>query len=117
MKILANENIPFTSVKVLRNEGYDVKAVGDEFQGITDKEVIELAIIEKRLIITFDKDYGELIFKYQLRPPEGVIYLRFSNFTANYPAEFLLNLFKNTELTFDFTFTVIDENSVRQRRY
>ena len=65
MRFLANENIPLDSVVYLRNKHHDVLYVGVDHSGITDIEVISLAIKELRTIITFDKDYGELIFLYQ----------------------------------------------------
>lgn len=64
MKFLANENIPRISVLLIRNTGYDIVSVGDEFPGISDPEVIAFANAEERTIITFDSDYGELIFKH-----------------------------------------------------
>ena len=62
MKLLADENIPLASIKVLRDFGYDIKAIGEDDKSISDKQVLEIAVKEKRLIVTFDRDYGELIF-------------------------------------------------------
>ena len=62
MKILANENIPLDSILLLKERGYDIKSVAIESFGITDKEVLNLSIEEERIIVTFDRDYGELIF-------------------------------------------------------
>ena len=62
-KLLANENFPLDSVKFLRQLGYDVCAIGENNKSITDKDVMALAHKELRLILTFDQDYGELIFK------------------------------------------------------
>ncbi len=76
MKLLANENFPLTSVRILKNAGYDIKAIGIEFAGILDSEVIEIATIEERTILTFDRDYGELIFRKGYKPEAGIIYLR-----------------------------------------
>jgi predicted nuclease of predicted toxin-antitoxin system len=59
MKLLANENFPLTNVKILEKSGFDIIAVGHEFAGILDSEVIELAIREQGTISTFDRDYGE----------------------------------------------------------
>lgn len=43
MKLLANENFPLTSVKILADAGFDIVAVGKDYAGILDSEVIELA--------------------------------------------------------------------------
>ena len=71
---------------------------------------------ENRTIITFDRDYGELIYKYGFRPPAGVIYLRMQNYQPEEPAELLLKLLNNPSFEFAGLFTVADEKSIRQRR-
>ena len=76
MKLLANENFPLASTNFLRENGHDVVAIGVDFAGFTDPAVIALANSQSRTIVTFDADYGELIFKYGLKPEKGVIYLR-----------------------------------------
>ena len=117
MKLLANENIPLKSILFLRDKGYDITSIGIENPSIQDNEVMEIAINEKRTILTFARDYGELIFKYNYKPPKGVIYLRLSNYRADDPGKFLDMLFVNNEYDFDNALTVIDENSVGQRKY
>ena len=63
MKLLANENFPLTSVKILKDSGFDIMYIGTGFSGILDPEVMQIAIDQKRTMLTFDRDYGELIFK------------------------------------------------------
>jgi len=63
MKLLANENFPLDSVIYLREKGFDIKYIGTDLSGILDSEVMEMAEKEDRTILTFDRDYGELIFK------------------------------------------------------
>jgi len=47
---------------------------------------------EERVILRFDRAYGELIYPLRLRSPRGVIYLRFRPHTPQEPASILLNL-------------------------
>jgi len=117
MKLLANENIPLASIPILRDNGYDIRHIGIDSSGIKDIEVLSLAISEGRTIITFDRDYGELIFKYQLKPKGGIIYLRLENFSPEDPAYILLNLFARKKLFFENRLTVVDKNNIRQRKY
>ena len=117
MKLLANENFPYASKEMLLKMGFDIIHIGQEYPGIKDEEVMELAILEERLILTFDQDYGTLIFKDGYRPPQGVIFFRWDDFSPDEPAKFLIELFENTEITFDKLFTVIDKNNIRQRKY
>lgn len=117
MKLLTNENIPLASVNILMKEGFDVLAVGQGFSGFFDDEVMELAIGQKRTIFTFDRDYGELIFKKGYRPEAGVIYLRWKTFRPEDPGLFLVDFFRTTNIHFENRLTVISEDSVRQRSY
>ncbi len=63
MKFLANENLPLPSVAFLRKENIDIISIAEQRPGITDEEVMKIAIAEQRTIITHDSDYGELIYK------------------------------------------------------
>lgn len=114
-KFLANENFPLTSYRLLKNWGWDIIHISEGAAGITDDEVMKKAIADNRVIITFDSDYGELVFKYGYKPL-GVIYLRIQNFSPSYPAELLKNLIHDDALQIENQFTVVDENQIRQRK-
>lgn len=115
MKFLANENFPLKSFRILQDKGYDIKHIGLELPSVVDEEVMALAIEEGRAIITFDSDYGELVYKHGYKPP-SVIYLRWKEFTPEFPALYLHELFEARQIQFDGQFTVIDENQIRQRK-
>ena len=117
MRLLANENFPLTSVKILEKAGYDIIYAGLDFIGILDNEVIDIAIKEERIIITFDRDYGELIFKKGYRPKAGVIFLRWNGFLPDEPGKYLIELFNTKEIKYNSRLTVITEKNIRQRRY
>lgn len=117
MKLLANENFPLSSVKVLNEAGFDITAIGFDLTGILDKEVMEIAINENRTILTFDRDYGELIFQHGYKPQAGIIYLRWEDYQPNEPGEYLVELFKSEDIKFESMLTVISENTIRQRKY
>jgi len=114
MKFIANENFPSASVKLLRDSGYDVTAVVEESPGSEDKEILSRANREKRIILTFDRDYGELIYKLKMPVPGGVVYFRFNPPTPTEPAEYLLQLLSEGIL-FENRFTVAEQNRLRQR--
>jgi|ERR1035437_5003572 predicted nuclease of predicted toxin-antitoxin system len=116
MKLLANENFPKASVKLFREKGYDITYISEYKGGITDEEVMQIAIREGRTILTFDKDYGELIYKHGYKPMQGVIFLRLFDFNPEEPSELLMKLFENNEFSFEGFFTVVDNNAVRQRK-
>jgi len=105
------------AVIFLQNEGYDLKSIGIDNPSITDEQVMKIAINEQRTIITFDRDYGELIFKFGYKPESGVIYLRWNEFTPEELGVFLDKIFKNQNINFRNFLTVIDKNNIRQRKY
>jgi len=117
MKLLANENFPLQSVKILEDAGFDIKYIGLEYIGVLDSEVMEIAMKERRTILTFDRDYGELIFKKGFRPKNGVIYLRWEAFLPTEPGDYLVELFKSKEIKFNNMLTVISESNIRQRKF
>ena len=117
MKLLANENFPLNSVEILEKSGFDIITVGKDYMGILDSEVMELAIMERRTILTFDRDYGELIFKEGYKPVNGVIYLRWTDFQPNEPGEFLIELFSSKKIDFQNRLTVISRDNIRQRKF
>ena len=117
MKFLANENVPFSSITHLKSIGYDIKAIGIDNPSITDEQVMQIAIAENRTIITYDSDYGELIFKHGYRPEAGVIFIRLQPEDPLETARILETLIFKNILSFDKNLTVIDSNSIRQKKY
>jgi predicted nuclease of predicted toxin-antitoxin system len=115
VKFLANENFPLRSTALLRAGGYDVSSIGEDSPGIEDSDVLSRSVAEERVILTFDRDYGELIYRLQLPVPRGLIYFRFRPHHAMEPAEILLNLLKSPELTIEARFTVVERDQLRQR--
>ena len=71
--------------------------------------------VPKSIILTFDRDYGELIFKYPKLIPEGLVYFRFDPATPDQPAVMLINILKAKDINLLRHFTVIEEDRLRQR--
>ena len=117
MQFLANENFPNPSIRILRASGFDVKSIAEEMPGITDKTVVEIARETHRTILTFDKDYGELIFKYGMASPPTVIFFRYKGVLPGFAGEFLLKMLTEKLISLEDNFTVIEEQNIRQRRY
>ncbi|MBD2006691.1 MULTISPECIES: DUF5615 family PIN-like protein [Cyanophyceae] len=55
MRFLANENFPGNSIRRLREAGYDVASGSADSQGLEDAEVLNLAVSEERIVLTFDR--------------------------------------------------------------
>ena len=76
MRLLTNENVPPTAVRRLRAVGYDVLSVMESMPGSPDVAVLARAVAENRVLVTFDKDFGELAFRSRLPATCGVILFR-----------------------------------------
>lgn len=76
MMILANENLPGSAIAALRAAGHDVLWAKESLRGEPDDVVLTRAQSEGRLVVTQDKDFGELAFRFGLPARCGVILLR-----------------------------------------
>jgi len=81
MRILANENFPGPMLRVLRDRGHDVASVKESMRGADDWAVLAVlhrAQADGRLVVTVDKDFGELAFRFGLPSECGVVLFRLS---------------------------------------
>jgi predicted nuclease of predicted toxin-antitoxin system len=74
--LLANENVPLALVEELRRREHDVVWVRTVAPGSRDADVLGLAASERRVLLTFDKGFGEFAFKARLTRSSGIILLR-----------------------------------------
>ncbi len=110
---LADENIPLYVVKQLRKEGYKVISVTEEFAGSSDEKILELSSRNKWVIITFDKDFGELIYKQKSNKPYGIILMRVTPKSPEYILQLLKWLLLQTNISFEVNFVVLNKDKVR----
>lgn len=114
LKLLVNENFPAPSVARLRDSGYDVLAIAERKPGLADTDVLALARQQNRWLVTFDTDYGELLFSRHLPPPPAVLLLRERHYSPAEPAQWVETLLRSpAELA--GSFCVITRNSIRRR--
>lgn len=76
MRFLADENLPGAAVDPLRAAGHDVVWVRETAPGIADPDVLRWAMREMRVLLTFDKDFGELAAKADPAATCGVVLFR-----------------------------------------
>ncbi len=78
LRFLADEGFSFGIISVLREKGYNIKWIGEIAAGISDRAVYQIAKKEDRVILTEDKDFGELAIRFKLKT-SGVVLLRISS--------------------------------------
>jgi predicted nuclease of predicted toxin-antitoxin system len=75
-KFLANENVPSEVVELARQAGHDMKWIAETSPGLDDNAVLAASLAEKRVLLTFDKDFGEMAFRQGKNASCGIILLR-----------------------------------------
>ena len=114
MRILANENVPGKAVEALRQRGHDVAWIRTDAPGSSDREVLERAQAEGRVIFTFDKDFGELIFR-QGRVSAGVLLVRLAGLSPAAKAMVVSGVIRDHAVKLGHAFTVVSPGMVRIR--
>ena len=112
MRFLVDECTGKKLANLVEREGYDVLFVGDIMPAASDEEIIRKSDEDDRILITDDKDFGELVFRLR-RPTKGVILLRVG-IGPEKRLEVLIKLL--TEYDVKEKFIVVKENSVRIRK-
>lgn len=112
MRLLANENIPRRAVESLRACGHDVLWIREKTPGISDMEVMGLGHREDRILITFDKDFGELVFCTKQPPACGVILFRIPMSSSAYIAKALVKIIESRD-DWEGNFAVVEEDRIR----
>lgn len=115
MKIIADESVDFEIVESLRAAEVEVVAVCELNPGISDDEVLEMANQLQLVLLTEDKDFGELVIRLR-KPNVGVILLRLSGVELRVKVELAVSaIIENFEKLYDH-FSVLDERRLRIRR-
>ena len=111
MKFLVDENVHHAIYLFLKNQGFDVTSAAQDYTSFMDKDILNIAFKQERIIITNDKDFGFLAYHQHL-PHKGIILFRLKSEKPESKINRLTNLFqKNLDLS--DSFTVITEDRIR----
>lgn len=111
-RLLLDENFPLSGAAALARAGHDVLAVAVAAPGISDREVLALARAQQRCLVTFDADFGDLLFRQGEPPPLAVIYLRLHPILADAAAALTLQALQQVP---DGHFVVATPDGLRRR--
>ena len=114
MKLLVDEGVEARIVERLRFEDHDVEYIAELASGITDDDVLDRANRGQRLLVTVDKDFGELVFRLR-RVTAGVLLVRLSGFSSNDKAEAVTGAVRDHGNEMSGAFTVVSPGLVRIR--
>lgn len=115
MNLIADENVDKFIVKTLRQDGHNVLYVAEFAPSIDDETVLEQANQNGALLITEDKDFGELIFR-QGRIHTGVVLIRLDGLSKQAKAKSISNVFASQGTQLLGAFSVISAGRVRIRQ-
>ena len=115
MRLLADENVPRSVVNALRDSGHDVVWIRTDSPGISDAAVLQRAEDDRRILLTFDKDFGELAGQAILPNEVGVILVRSP---AGLPQDLASRIVRSVNARDDWGghISVIEPGRLRMRR-
>ena len=115
MNFAADENIDTEIIGHLRHAGYEIFSISEEFPGVPDDDVIEITNRQNAILLTADKDFGELVFR-NGEVIKGVVLVRIFGVSQQEKAQMILDAFKSHADDFDERFTVISKKKIRIKR-
>ena len=114
MNFLVDESVDKQIVETLRQKGYAVGYIAEMAPGISDDAVIELANKERALLLTADKDFGELVFRLR-RLSFGIILIRLSGVPASKKSEIVVSFIVKHLKQLIGKFSVVSATGIRIR--
>ena len=115
LKFLADEDFSFAITTFLREMGYDVRWIGDFTPGISDRAVYKIAQEDNRIILTDDKDFGELAVRFNLKA-SGVALLRINPKEKELRRKRIVELLERFPAKLKGHLVVIDSEKFRFRK-
>ncbi|HEY0080147.1 MAG TPA: DUF5615 family PIN-like protein [Pyrinomonadaceae bacterium] len=115
MNLLADEGVERQVVERLRQDGHVVLYIAEMEPSVSDDVVLERANEITALLLTADKDFGELVFRERRLSSGGVVLMRLAGLSAELKAEIVSGVFKERGSEFAHAFSVISHGKVRIR--
>ena len=114
MRWIVDENVSGTVIHTLRDRGHDVLSVKESLRGVGDPHILARAQAEHRVLVTNDKDFGELAFRCGLPASSGIVLFRLSGADPESDNRRVLQVLESSG---DWTghFAVVTDDRVRLR--
>lgn len=115
MKFFADEALDVPLVKALRNKGFEVIHALETIRGADDLAVLNSAVENKAVLLTKDKDFGEMVVRNSARC-EGVVLIRIEDLSVQSNIEYVVELLSLHIEQLQNHFTVIQQDKIRIRK-
>jgi predicted nuclease of predicted toxin-antitoxin system len=113
-RVLLDENFPTTAARGLETAGHDVVLVVTAAPGLDDRGVLALARAESRGLLTFDADFGDVVFQRGEAPSPAIAYFRLHPIAVD---EVLAVALRALRAPLQARFVVATRNGLRRRRF
>jgi predicted nuclease of predicted toxin-antitoxin system len=114
MLILADENIDYPVIKTLRKKGFEIISILEEKPSISDENVLDFSIKIGAILLTNNKDFGDLVVRQGL-PHSGIILLRLKKNNLDEISQIIINVLTKFGENLTTQFTVIRDKDVKIR--
>ncbi len=114
MKFLVDEGVDFPIVDHLRDCDYEVDSILEDEPGISDREVLTRAVSDERILVTSDKDFGDMVFRQQYAVG-GVLLLRLAGTSLDKKGQIVAEVLDDKGEALRDHFTVVDSDKIRMR--
>lgn len=115
LKFLVDVGVGKKIEEYLKQQGYDTKIVRDIDIRMADEDIVRLAALEYRMVMTMDKDFGELVYHSNMKHC-GVLLLRMENATVSEKLEVITYILSNYSDRLKDSFCVYQKNRFRIRK-
>ncbi len=112
--IVADESVDYPIISRLRDSGVAVFSILDNAHSIPDEQVLQIAVAQNALLLTEDKDFGELVFRLKMEH-RGVLLLRLDMFDTKAKANFVVPIILDRYEELLANFSVLDNQQLRIR--
>jgi predicted nuclease of predicted toxin-antitoxin system len=114
MQLVADENVPQPVIRRLRSDGFTVLAISEVAAGISDVRVMQASHERAFILITQDRDFGELAVRDGL-PVAGVILLELERLSLGSQIERISRCLADNNEVWEGNFSVVEPGRVRRR--
>ena len=116
MRIVTDECVDFGIIRKLRANGVEVFSISEEVGSIKDNDVLNIANEQNTILLTEDKDFGELVFRLKL-PNPGVVLVRMLKSTRLEKIDKVVGVVLQHYLQLENSFSIITDEKVKIRKY
>lgn len=111
---VADENFDFAVVRQLRDNGFSVIAIAKSFSSIPDTQVLQIAVDRKAVLLTEDKDFGELVHRLRMNHC-GILLVRLLKLGSAEKSRRVMDVIMNQGNELMHSFSVLSNEHLRIR--